>query len=256
MNHWNWRHLRCVALCVLCLTGLANADVTLTPGTPSAPPGALVALPLAITGASDAPTVIVLHLGFDPAILTPAGGGVLGPDPGASKTFDWNVTGSTLHVIAYSFSDSFTAENAIQLVFRVAAAAPTGDTTITLTNGSASNLTQADLAVQLNGVSINITPNTNFHASDYDHNWSMGLSELLRAIQFYNSGGFHCDATTEDGYAPGLAGDQSCAPHAGDYFPRDWKMNLSELLRLIQFYNLGGYHPDPNGEDGYTPGPF
>ncbi|MCA1902147.1 MAG: PKD domain-containing protein [Candidatus Hydrogenedens sp.] len=36
---------------------------------------------------------------------------------------------------------------------------------------------------------------------------------------------------------------------------QDKKINLSELLRVIQFYNIKSYHCDPNGEDGYNPGP-
>ena len=81
----------------------------------------------------------------------------------------------------------------------------------------------------------------------------ISLSELLRVIQFFNSGGYHCDAAGEDGYAPG-AGDTSCAPHTSDYSAQDWAVNLSELLRLIQFYNSGGYHGCPEGEDGFCPG--
>jgi hypothetical protein len=30
--------------------------------------------------------------------------------------------------------------------------------------------------------------------------------ELTRLIQFFNSRGYHCQAGTEDGYAPGPAG--------------------------------------------------
>ena len=41
--------------------------------------------------------------------------------------------------------------------------------------------------------------------------------------------------------------------------PQDWKIELSELLRIIQFFNSGGYHacPDavPATEDGYCVGP-
>ena len=72
-------------------------------------------------------------------------------------------------------------------------------------------------------------------------------------IQFYNTGGYHCDAAGEDGYAPG-AGDTACTAHASDYAPADWTISLSELLRLIQFYNSGGYYPCPSGEDGFCPG--
>ncbi|MCC6143575.1 MAG: hypothetical protein IT368_07195 [Candidatus Hydrogenedentes bacterium] len=35
----------------------------------------------------------------------------------------------------------------------------------------------------------------------------------------------------------------------------DWRISLSELLRVIQFYNLDEYHCDAAGEDGYAPGP-
>jgi len=93
------------------------------------------------------------------------------------------------------------------------------------------------------------------HTADQDDNNVISLSELLRVIQFYNSSGLHCQAGTEDGYAPG-PGDQTCAPHDSDYNPQDWLIDLSELLRLIQFFNSGGYHacPGEETEDGYCPG--
>jgi hypothetical protein len=81
----------------------------------------------------------------------------------------------------------------------------------------------------------------------------VSLSELLRVIQFFNSGGFGCQAGTEDGYAPN-ASEQTCAFHACDYNPQDWSISLSELLRLIQLFNSGGYHPCTGSEDGYCPG--
>jgi len=93
------------------------------------------------------------------------------------------------------------------------------------------------------------------HSADQDGNWKINLSELLRVIQFFNSGGYHCEADTEDGYAPGIEGDHSCSYHASDYNLSDWIINLSELLRVIQFFNIGGYHPCPGvGEDDYCPG--
>jgi len=45
------------------------------------------------------------------------------------------------------------------------------------------------------------------HNTDYNpQDWAISLSELLRAIQFYNSPGyFFCpDAETEDGYCPAI----------------------------------------------------
>jgi hypothetical protein len=80
---------------------------------------------------------------------------------------------------------------------------------------------------------------------------------LLRIIQFYNSGGFGCQSGTEDGFAPNAPG-QTCCLHDSDYHPAgpSWTINLTELLRLIQFFNSGGYNHCPaNGtEDGYCPG--
>ncbi len=93
-----------------------------------------------------------------------------------------------------------------------------------------------------------------YHKADQDQNGRIGISELLRVIQLFNSGGYHCDAAGEDGYAPGAPGDTACAFHSSDYAPADWSISISELLRLIQFYNFGGYHPCAEGEDGFCPG--
>ncbi len=93
-----------------------------------------------------------------------------------------------------------------------------------------------------------------YHSTDYDTpDWTISLSELLRAIQFYNVGDYCCSVEGEDGFAAGV-GDQTCLPHSADYDLQDWKIDLSELLRIIQFYNTGSYHVDPDGEDGFAPG--
>jgi len=94
-----------------------------------------------------------------------------------------------------------------------------------------------------------------YHSADTDKNWAINLSELLRVIQFFNMGGYHCDPSNEeDGYAGGYDGDHSCTPHDSDYNEQDWTINLSELLRLIQFFNMGGYRPCPGIEDNYCAG--
>lgn len=92
------------------------------------------------------------------------------------------------------------------------------------------------------------------HSADQDRDNRINLSELLRVIQFYNSGGLHCEEGTEDGYTPG-PGDTFCVPHASDYNLQDWFISLSELLRLVQLYNSGGYYACAQGEDGFCPGP-
>lgn len=99
-----------------------------------------------------------------------------------------------------------------------------------------------------------------FHSADQDQNSRISLSELLRAIQFYNSGGLHCaipSDSTEDGYMAGPnPAQQACAPHASDYNPQNWIISLSELLRLVQFYNSDGYYACPlsGAEDGFCAG--
>jgi hypothetical protein len=95
------------------------------------------------------------------------------------------------------------------------------------------------------------------HAADQNGDGVIGLSELLRVIQFYNLSGYGCDEEgnpSEDGYLPGPGGAQDCPPHSSDYNPQDWDISLSELLRLIQFYNNLGFEPcntEPPTEDGF-----
>ncbi len=97
---------------------------------------------------------------------------------------------------------------------------------------------------------------TEHHTADQDGDGQISLSELLRVIQFFNSGGFHCQSGTEDGYTPGSGGDTTCTAHNSDYAHHDWAIGLSELLRLIQFFNSGGYYPCTGSEDGFCPGPY
>jgi hypothetical protein len=97
------------------------------------------------------------------------------------------------------------------------------------------------------------------HTADQNGDGVIDLTELLRVIQFFNIRGFHCVTppdTSEDGFLPGAGGDQSCSPHDSDYLPRDWQISLTELLRLIQFFNIRAYHPCPGEgtEDGFCPG--
>lgn len=96
------------------------------------------------------------------------------------------------------------------------------------------------------------------HSSDRNGDDRIGLDELLRAIQLFNAEGFHCvqpPATTEDGYVPGNnTALRGCAAHTADYNPRDWSLNLSELLRVIQFFNNQGHFPCEASEDGFCPG--
>jgi len=92
------------------------------------------------------------------------------------------------------------------------------------------------------------------HSADMDGDGRLSLGELLRAIQLYNAGSYHCDAS-EDGYAPGPEPSaQDCPPHSADRSPQDWQLSLTEILRLIQLYNApNGFTPCENDEDGFCP---
>ncbi len=97
------------------------------------------------------------------------------------------------------------------------------------------------------------------HNGDSDGDGRFGLTELLRVIQLYNSNGYHCAQggdSSEDGYMP-RSGDTNCRSHMADYKDgADWYIELSELLRIIQFFNAGGYHKcdDAASDEGYCVG--
>jgi hypothetical protein len=89
------------------------------------------------------------------------------------------------------------------------------------------------------------------HSADTNRDGVIQLQELMRVIQFVNLGGYHCDAAGEDGYGAGPGTDQACTPHHSDYNGQDWIVSLTEILRLVQFYNAGGYEAADGTEDGF-----
>ncbi len=90
------------------------------------------------------------------------------------------------------------------------------------------------------------------HSADSNADGVIDLHELLRVVQLYAYGAYHCDDVTEDGFAPG-DGPTDCVPHDSDYAPQDWQIDLSELLRLVQLYQADGYQMDGDSEDGFAP---
>lgn len=93
-----------------------------------------------------------------------------------------------------------------------------------------------------------------FNDIDTTRDNDVDLSELLRLIQMYQLGEYHCDVATEDGFNMG-PGNQTCLPHDLDYDTKNWRLSLSEVLRGVQIYNSGLYHycPEinPPTEDGF-----
>lgn len=94
------------------------------------------------------------------------------------------------------------------------------------------------------------------HTTDINADQVISLSELLRVVQLFSYGGYHCapvESPTEDGLAMGdNPAAHACAGCSADYAPKDWSIDLGELLRVVQLYNsITGYGPCVSGEDGF-----
>jgi hypothetical protein len=85
-------------------------------------------------------------------------------------------------------------------------------------------------------------------SADQNGDQRIDLTEALRVVQLFNAGHFQCGEETEDGFQLG-EGNIECTAHSSDYAPQDWVISLSELLRLIQFYNIGVYYPCPDASE-------
>ena len=120
-----------------------------------------------------------------------------------------------------------------------------------------------------------LAPTGGYHSTDTDGDRRISLTELTRMIELYNTrngtvrtGSYTVQDGTEDGFAP----DPARAPlatvtlakyHSADTTsPRDGKLDLNELTRVIQIYNYrngtvrtGQYHNQAETEDGFAPGP-
>jgi hypothetical protein len=180
----------------------------------------------------------------------PAGFGVIAvgrPQP----TYQWSKAGVNL-----------TATNNT-LALSSAQVADAGVYTVRVTSGAASIEASATLAVEA-------VP----HSADTNRDGRIGLLELTRVIELYNTrhgttrtGAYAVSATnSEDGFtiaparAPGVV-EPLARHHTGDV-NRDAKISLVELTRVIELYNVrtgttrtGQYRVQPDTEDGFAPGP-
>lgn len=73
---------------------------------------------------------------------------------------------------------------------------------------------------------------------------STGLAHWENASTVISTGGWRWKAGP---------GDQTCGTFDGDYNPADYVVNNVELLRMIQFFNIGFYYPLTGTEDGFQP---
>ena len=120
---------------------------------------------------------------------------------------------------------------------------------------------------------LTISPAPAQHSADTNGDFKLSLSELLRVIELYNTrfgttrtGHYKVQEGSEDGFAanPDLSNSETTPNvrfHSADS-NQDGKLNLSELLRVIELYNTragtvrtGAYHVQTGTEDGFAPGP-
>lgn len=173
----------------------------------------------------------------------------------AQKQVQYNVisSGQVRVIIAGLNQNSIPGGSIAQITFKVCPSAPAGNYNLSLSRAILSSPTGSSIPVTVvNGTLI--VQRTPYHSADQNYDWNISLSEVLRVIQFYNSGGFYCSCSTEDGYSV-TSNNRNCYPHNSDYYGTpDWKIQLYEILRLIQIYNYGSYHPAVGTEDGFALG--
>ena len=110
-----------------------------------------------------------------------------------------------------------------------------------------------------------------FHSADTDRDGRIGLQELTRIIQLYNTrvgtvrtGSYRAKSDSEDGFDPDASGAVAGALsifHTADNSPRDGRLSLLELTRVVELYNTregtsrsGAYHARGDTEDGFVAG--
>lgn len=111
-----------------------------------------------------------------------------------------------------------------------------------------------------------------YHSSDYDHDWNIDATELLRTIFLYNtkfsgtgvrSGCYKVDNSTVDGFAHDTYRDPSLPVELAHYhsadFNRDGKIDDAEIARVTVLYSTtvdsvrtGEYHVSPDSVDGFN----
>jgi hypothetical protein len=139
----------------------------------------------------------------------------------------------------------------------------------------------AKLVLQTGGLTIPFTAKPDplvvgpatYHDADTDRDWRIGLIELTRVIELYNTrngtvrtGCYAVLPGSEDGFAPDPTRANSATValtryHSADT-DKDGQLSLVELTRVIELYNTragtvrtGQYHVQAGTEDDFAMGP-
>lgn len=173
----------------------------------------------------------------------------------AQKQVQYNtVSPGQVRVIIAGLNQNIIPSGSVaQITLQVCGSAPAGIYDISLSHTILSSPTGTSVPVSVTNGNLTIQRSV-YHSADQNHDWKISLTEVLRVIQLYNSGGYYCSCNTEDSYSV-TGNNRTCSPHSSDYYGSpDWKIQLYEILRLIQIYNYGSYHPSTGTEDGFALG--
>jgi len=126
------------------------------------------------------------------------------------------------------------------------------------------------IATDAHGASIQTTLTLTeavYHTADTNLNMRLGLDELLRVVQIYNTRNANVRTGAYDAsYAPDPSVATPVPPataHSADT-NKDGAINLMELMRVFELCayapsttagRTGEYHADSTGVDGFAPGP-
>lgn len=225
----------------------------LTIPTATVPENTHVWLPVLLTGQVTGTPVCSVR--FTIEVL---GGQILDWEPGTAAAASGRgvacrITGQSCQCVVYGSSDGLPEGDLIRILLR----SETSAATLTISGVEGADPTAVFKAVSGGGFTpVQWGGSYIPHKADLNGDWRVSLSELLRVIQIYNLGGYSCRADSEDGYWPEPGGEQTCAPHDADYAPQDWQITLNEVLRIVQFFNSGGYGRRSGSEDGFMAGGF
>jgi hypothetical protein len=239
----------------------ARPTHALAPGSPGYVAGGTVAITNTLTYAGPATQVrwsVMLPTGWTLASDTATTASERSP-PGTPTLAEWTWTTVPASPLTFTFTLNVPVGTE-------------GDRSLTALVTFTQNGAAGDIVVKRDALVI---PNVNSrHSADSDSDFRIGLLELTRVIELYNTrngtvrtGAYDVSTTlSEDGFAPAPTRANIATTlaryHSADS-NRDGRLSLVELTRVIELYNYragtvrtGQYHLDPsNTEDGFGAGP-
>jgi hypothetical protein len=202
---------------------------------------------------------------LDLAALLPAGWSYLSTDETSAST---RPQAGTTDLLEWSWTTVPASPFSFSYVVAVPAGLTADQALTTLTVAVRDGVAHQSLA-QPEPLALKAGPR--FHTSDVNRNGRIDIDELLRVVSLYNTrngttrtGAYRVNATSEDGFdadATRTAAATLSVYHSADLNPRDGRLDLGELTRVIELYNArsgttrtGAYFARGDTEDGFISG--